>query len=278
MKRKLSSTHRQPALSAEEELAELLADPTLRPSISFLRIREAQPAADPEAEEEVSVPDADLRPAPIVFSRVESVPGAECEPDESVAGTDFNQPQSVPATDSSPVLIEQLSIHSEHYKRSAPFQIAVSAASVRRFHPRRAVTLPEGHSHIEQHLYEMLWSNGTPQVREFRVITLGFGTMARLAHLSLNNCRLNIRSLVHKLAVEEVEGPRCDEQIGTTYRIYSPAAVMRRRKAAGFEWVVRTRGVAFVDPATGQYLTPPVTPHAVRRAAVGQELRTERFD
>ena len=84
--------------------------------------------------------------------------------------------------------------------------------------------------------------------------------MSHLARLSLNNCRLNVRSLVRKLAIEEVEGPHCEKQVGKTYVVYSPAAILRRRREAGLEWVVRTKGVMFVNPESREVLTEPVTP------------------
>ena len=79
--------------------------------------------------------------------------------------------------------------------------------------------------------------------------------MSHLARLSLNNCRQNIRSLIHKLAIEEIRAEQSSEKIGKTYLLYSQAAIMRRRKAAGLEWVIRTKGVVFVDAHTGAILT-----------------------
>jgi hypothetical protein len=96
------------------------------------------------------------------------------------------------------------------------------------------------------------------------MLTLGFGAMSRLARLSPNNCRLNIRSLARKLAVDEVTPAVCAQQVGKTYVIYSPAAILRRRKEAGLEWVVRSKGVAFVDPQSRALLTERVTPNGSR--------------
>jgi len=126
------------------------------------------------------------------------------------------------------------------------------SARYQRPKPRHAASVQDGHSHIEHHVYESLWETAKPHNHESRVITIGFGAMSNLVRLSLNNCRLNIRSLIRKLAVEEFRQELCPEGVGKTYLIYSPTAVMRRRKAAGLEWIVRTRGVAFVDPQTAQ--------------------------
>jgi hypothetical protein len=56
--------------------------------------------------------------------------------------------------------------------------------------------------------------------------------------------------------MEEVRGECCPLKVGKTYRIYHPDAILKRRKAAGLEWVIRTKGVAFVDPATGILVVP----------------------
>ncbi len=76
--------------------------------------------------------------------------------------------------------------------------------------------------------------------------------MSHLVRLSLNNCRLNVRSLIRKLAMEEHREELCPQGVGKTYLIYAPEEILRRRIAAGLEWVVRTRGVMFVDPNTEQ--------------------------
>jgi hypothetical protein len=84
---------------------------------------------------------------------------------------------------------------------------------------------------------------------------MGFGSMSHIARLSLNNCRQNVRSLIRKLALEELCAEKCDEKIGKTYLIYNPQTILRRRKAAGLEWVIRTKGVVFIDVASGAILT-----------------------
>ncbi len=105
-------------------------------------------------------------------------------------------------------------------------------------------------------MYTTLWDASEPYSPEARIVTMGFGAMSRIVRLSLNNCRLNIRSLIRKLAVEEWKAAECERKIGKTYLIYNTNTVLRRRKAAGLEWVIRTRGVAFVDPKTGAPMLP----------------------
>ena len=279
---KQPSTRKPPALSAEEELAELLADPTLKPSISFLGLRDVVDSArrtDPvpgietvPATVPVSgtapVSDTDMLPSsppPSIIFNWESVAGTAPVSDTApISGTETESGPvsdieavapliSVPATDMRPVLIRG---RGESALPGATFRSDRYQAPK----PKQALSVEDGHSHSEQHLYEALWNLAEPRDRDSRAITIGFGAMSRLARLSLNNCRLNTRSLIRKLAVEEIQGARCDEQIGKTYLIYNPHAILRRRKAAGLEWVVRTKGVVFVDASTGEMLTDPVTP------------------
>ena len=106
----------------------------------------------------------------------------------------------------------------------------------------------DGHSHAEQAVYAALWDGGSPDSDGNRTITIGFGRLSRIARLSENNCRLNARSLVRKLAIEEIGEENSRASIGKTYRVFSYSAILQRRKAAGLEWVLRTKGVAFVRP------------------------------
>lgn len=86
-----------------------------------------------------------------------------------------------------------------------------------------------------------------------RILTIGLRTLAELSRMAYSNCKLNVRSLVAKLAIDE--SPEFSYTEGRTYVIYSFREILRRRKAAGLTHVVRTRGVAFVDPATGKELS-----------------------
>jgi hypothetical protein len=213
----VSIRKKAPAMSVEEELAELMADPTLQPSIGFLGLRSARVSV-PGTE---TVPDTDTRKAIILREqRTESVPDTE-----TVAGTE-----------------------------TVPGQRRVKTHDPARYHRPNAMaarSVQDGHSHSEQAVYTALWDAAQPHGADTRVVSMGFGAMSKLARLSLNNCRLNIRSLIGKLAIEEIGSEDCENQVGKTYLLYNGAAVLRRRKAAGLEWVVRTKGVYFIDPKTG---------------------------
>lgn len=238
----MKSTKQQPSrkaaprLSAEEELAELLSDPTLQPSISFLGIRpEPDTESVPGTEKvsgAVSVPGAELRNFNTLRPRIERGGGTS-----TASGID-----SRPAL----VSVPDAALRPGLLKTSTPHYQKPKA--------RRAVTVEDGHSHIEHHVYTTLWSSAEPHGEDSRILTMGFGTMSHLVRLSLNNCRLNVRSLVRKLAIEEFREEQCPQGVGKTYLIHGPDAVLRRRREAGLEWVIRTRGVVFVDPATDRPL------------------------
>ena len=229
-----TASRKPPILSVEEELAELLSDPTLKPSIAFLGLR-----SDTESVSDTcSVPDTDSVSGTTSVSVRSSVFG--------VPKLGFGTPK--PRIDTQkprPAAPEKLKSKGlPRYERPKP----VAASQVQ-----------DGHSHSEHAMYTTLWDVSEPYSPEARVVTMGFGAMSRIVRLSLNNCRLNIRSLIRKLAVEEWKAAECERKIGKTYLIYNTNAILRRRKTTGLEWVIRTRGVAFVNPTTGASMLPEDT-------------------
>lgn len=282
---KLQTRKAAPPLSAEEELAELLADPTLRPSLNFLGLENISTGTEPvsgalagtdtpSGSDTAPVP----LPAPRIYikdtldssspqtahlSRSTDLPPVGSQipnpvPDTlSVSDTKYERTtRSVPDTDSA-LALDTLPVAALDTLFEAEFAEDYYPRRPRHQRPtaRRARTVEDGHSHAEQSLYSALWERGKPFNTDARVITMGFGAMSHLARLSLNNCRQNIRSLIHKLAVEEIRAEMCSEKIGKTYLIYNQPAILRRRRNAGLEWIIRTKGVVFVDPRTGAVLT-----------------------
>jgi len=117
---------------------------------------------------------------------------------------------------------------------------------------RRAVKAQDGHSMGEQAVYQALWNAASVESADAKLIRIGYGGLQSLCGLDKTNCKDNIRSLIEKLAVEVVSPFSVKRNEGNTYRIFSPGAILRRRKAAGMEWVIRNKGVRFVDhPPTG---------------------------
>jgi hypothetical protein len=123
----------------------------------------------------------------------------------------------------------------------------------RRVRIREAVTVQDGHSLAEQAVYDAMYRAGKPYQGDSRLLTIGLRTLAELSRMAYSNCKANVRSLVAKLAVDERPGFSYTE--GRTYIIYSFREILRRRKAVGLTHVIRTRGVAFVEPLTGREIS-----------------------
>jgi len=118
---------------------------------------------------------------------------------------------------------------------------------------RRATLAQDGHSFGEQALYEALWQHAHPRDNDARIITLGYRRMSELARLTVNNCKANIQALIQKLAVEEAASFTHSQ--GRTYLVFNYTAIIQRRREAGLTHYIKSRGVVFVDPDTGEPLT-----------------------
>ena len=114
---------------------------------------------------------------------------------------------------------------------------------------REAQTVEDGHSLAEQAVYETMYAAGKPYRDESRILTIGLRTLAELSRMAYSNCKANVRSLVAKKAVDELPGFSYTD--GRTYIIHGYREILRRRKEAGLTHVLRTRGVAFVNPQSG---------------------------
>jgi hypothetical protein len=112
---------------------------------------------------------------------------------------------------------------------------------------RLTLTVQDGHSLAEQAVYEAMYRAGTPHEGDSRILTIGLRTLAERARMAYSNCKANVHSLMNKLAVADI-GSGFSYTAGRTYIIYGEAEILERRRAAGFTHVIRTRGVAFVDP------------------------------
>jgi hypothetical protein len=114
---------------------------------------------------------------------------------------------------------------------------------------REAVTVQDGHSLAEQAVYDAMCREGKPYRSDARILTIGLRTLAEISHMAYSNCKANVRSLVAKLALDELPGFSYTD--GRTYIIHGEREILRRRKEAGLTHVLRTRGVAFVQPKSG---------------------------
>jgi hypothetical protein len=142
----------------------------------------------------------------------------------------------------------------------------------RRVRIREAATVQDAHSLAEQAVYDAMYRAGRPYQGDSRVLTIGLRSLAELSRMAYSNCKANVRSLVAKLAIDERPGFSYTD--GRTYLIYSFREILRRRKAAGLTHVIRTRGVAFVDPKTGRELLQSSAPDSRALDGTAPEFET----
>jgi hypothetical protein len=132
---------------------------------------------------------------------------------------------------------------------------------------RKCAAAHEGHSLGEEVLYQALWKAATVESAGARTIVIGWRGMSQLCRMTPKNCKINTQRLIRKLALEILSPYNTPESIGTTYRIFPSEAILRRRRAAGLEWVIRSRGVEFVDPSTGTPVSAQLCGYASEAAS-----------
>jgi hypothetical protein len=132
---------------------------------------------------------------------------------------------------------------------------------------RRAVLAQDGHSSGEEMLYQALWNSKytRQETKETKLVTIGWKAMSKMARMTPRNTKRNCQSLIDKLALEQLSDENSRESIGRTYRVFSYKSILERRRAAGMEWITRTRGVEFVSPPADLPMEPAWT---VRKAPV----------
>jgi hypothetical protein len=120
----------------------------------------------------------------------------------------------------------------------------------RRYH--RCVFAQEAHTPGEQAVLSGLYRLGK-NPRFGRVLSDGslrvcvsLVELGRHIAMHETNVRVNVRSLIKKLAIEQVRAEDKKQQSAREYHVYTFKQILERRRAAGLEWVVKGRGVQFV--------------------------------
>jgi hypothetical protein len=113
---------------------------------------------------------------------------------------------------------------------------------------QRCILAQDGHSSGEQALYVALWNEGSPDGSDARLVTIGQGILAKRVRMDITNVRKNLRLLEQKLSIEITSREVSDQQQGKTYRIFSYRRILENRQKVGMEWIVKSKGVTFVNP------------------------------
>ncbi len=202
-----------------------------------------------------------LGPVVVPCPRLDSIPGLTTTPDP-VMVPDVNKVEIIPGLISPPGVVSPpapaMTSDTAHMSfASTPEVVSIPVAQLgQRLRIRRCAATHDGHSLGEEVLYQAIWKAARPESAEARTIVIGWRGMSQLCRMTPKNCKINTQRLMRKLALEVLSPYNTPESIGTTYRIYSDQAIFERRRAAGLEWVVRSRGVEFVNPATGVSILP----------------------
>lgn len=141
----------------------------------------------------------------------------------------------------------------------------LTASEVHRVNNRvrvhRCARVHDAHTPGEQVLLNTLYElaadpvYGQKQPDGSHLVAISMAAIAERIAMHETNVRMNIRSLTTKLALDLAALEDRKKQSARQYRLYTPEQILERRRKAGFEWVVKNRGVHFVDPVSGKPAT-----------------------
>ncbi|HJT70764.1 MAG TPA: hypothetical protein VJ731_11225 [Terriglobales bacterium] len=251
LKSALNSLLRTPAATVDSDIP-LPGLKLVPPPASHLDTQESSTELTATARSDIdSTPAVNLKPGPELTI---TVPGPNLTPGPNLLPKDPGSTQTglsipginlIPGGDllsPPPTVPEPTSVPSQS-----------SGPKKRRFPIREMKLAQDAHTRAEQQVYEYLWQNARTLDEVSRSITIGFGAMARMVRLSESNARINVRSLIAKLALEEFGDYNCERSLGRTYRILNYSEILKRRREAGLLWYMRrTLAVVFVNPRTGE--------------------------
>jgi hypothetical protein len=198
------------------------------------------------------------QPAPVVVSG----PAVVTEPE--VAASPLPPRPLARSIQPAPVVVSNPAVASSPVLATRP---GPGTTTGRRPRIRKCAAAHDGHSLGEEVLYQALWKAAAAESADARIIVIGWRGMSQLCRMTPKNCKINTQRLIRKLALEVLSPYNTPESIGTTYRIFPNEAILCRRRAAGLEWVVRSRGVEFVDPATGISIAAHLCGYASEQAS-----------
>lgn len=235
---------------------EIVSQPGMGGYLSFLNGPVPLPHLQNSSPGAATDPGVATGPVNETLTAIKTAPGAATAPvtiGEPVPQTD-TAAISTPGSDSinTPGITTSPGVDLTPPQAKAPEVVSIPASAAGpRLRIRKCAVTHDGHSLGEEVLYQALWRAASNESADARTIVIGWRGMSQLCRMTPKNCKINTQRLIRKLALEILSPYNTPESIGTTYRVYSDEAILRRRRDAGLEWVVRSRGVEFVDPRTG---------------------------
>ena len=237
----------------EDLTSELFNSPTMRGLVSFLNVKPTQQTHDgPQEASSQSSPTVGLDSEPTVGqedtsrSKVgEILTGIQTSQLPDVNAKTLSIP-GVTHTKGASEIVEISSMPGGLESRPTVGLIStptVTRVVVEHFRAQRLLRAQDGHSELENRMYEALWAAATPVVGEdFRLITVGYERAGKLARTEKKNAKRTLQTLIEKLAIEQVASENVNERTGRTYKVYTYKTTIRRRRDAGYEYFIRNRG------------------------------------
>ena len=135
---------------------------------------------------------------------------------------------------------------------SLPTQtIDVPGAGKRRYH--RCTLVQDGHTAGEDRLFNtmvrLVKRKGRFLADGSWLLSVSMDDLAEAAVMHRTNVRNNLKGLITKLAIEQTRERNMHRLAPRTYHGFTFRQILERRRTAGMEWVVRSRGVVFVPIA-----------------------------
>lgn len=149
---------------------------------------------------------------------------------------------------------DTLPSHTPPSQTLAPERLRVHGQRIHRCHQIHDAHTP-GEQLVLAALFVLGGDHGLAEPGGARIVSISLAQLAERISMHETNVRFNVRSLIGKLAMEVVELEDRKKQSARRYRVYSPEQILERRRRAGLEWVIKNRGVHFVDPGSGSVIS-----------------------
>jgi hypothetical protein len=240
-------------INIADELDDLLSAEAIKPNLAFLGLSIGAPAEldqfdQPQAGKEELAPEVATSASGAVIGAPSEFVPAILAPSRISASADVIE---IAATDADINLDEQMYPPANLYGSVQIPEVGRHGGRPVRIH--KCVKAQDGHSHIENELYGVLRRAGRAEdaTSGSVIVQVGSAFLCRETRVHKRNIGTLLRRLVFKKSIEVIQEEVSSTRTARRYRVFSYTEILKRRREAGLEWVVRRRGVEFVDPTTG---------------------------
>lgn len=108
----------------------------------------------------------------------------------------------------------------------------------------------DGHSLSEESVYKVLWEASVLHAEGIHIVRMGYAELAARARISKRTVIRIVPVLIEKLSIKVLDQHNSRDLTPKLYQVNSYKEILEKRRSAGLEYVVRTKGVTFVT-ATG---------------------------